>query len=106
MWFNTVAQSVASGVNVGQATANDLRNNISAFNGGYAIVASDAKFTQQDYNGLFSNASGPCSVCTPGIHSVLLDPKFVSAGTGDYTLQSGSPMIDTGTVDCRASPPR
>ena len=96
MWFNTIVQSVASGFNIGQSSANDLRNNISAFNGAYGIVASDAKFTQQDDNGLFNNASGSCTVCTPGTHSVLLDPKFVSMATGDYTLQPGSPMINVG----------
>ena len=98
MWFNTIVQSAASGFNIGNSTTNDLRNNISAFNGAYAIVATDAKFTQQDYNGLFSNASGPCTVCTPGTHSVLLDPKFVSLASDDYTLQSSSPMINAGVA--------
>jgi hypothetical protein len=96
MWFNTIVQSGSNGITVGQATANDLRNNILAFNGGYGVFATDVKFTQQDYNLFFGNVSGTCSSCTLGTHSVLLDPRFVNAAGDDFTLQSGSPAIDAG----------
>ena len=98
MWFNTVVQNVSDGISIGQASDNDLRNNIVAFNGGYGVVANDLKFSQQDYNLFFSNASGTCSSCTPGAASVLLDPQFVDAASDDYRLQQpGSPAIDAGT---------
>jgi hypothetical protein len=97
MWFNTIAQSGAHGLNVGQSTTNDLRNNIFAFNGAYGVSGNDTKFSQQDYNSFFGNTSGTCVGCTPGIHSVLLDPKFVNVAGDDYTLQAGSPAINTGT---------
>jgi hypothetical protein len=97
MWFNTIVQSGSNGISVGQATANDLRNNILAFNGANGVASTDAKFSQQDYNLFFGNVSGSCSPCTPGVHSVLLDPRFANAGADDYTLQTGSPAIDAGT---------
>jgi hypothetical protein len=96
MWFNTIVQSGSHGINVGQSSGNDLRNNILAFNGAYGVSGNNTKFTQQDYNAFFGNVSGSCT-CTAGAHSVLLDPKFVNVAGDDYTLQAGSPAINAGT---------
>jgi hypothetical protein len=97
MWFNTVAQSVLHGINVGNSATNDMRNNILAFNGDAGTWGQDSRFSQQNYNLFFGNTNGTCSPCIPGPNSVFLDPRFVNAAADDYTLQAGSPAIDAGT---------
>jgi hypothetical protein len=97
MWFNTVAQSVLHGINVGNSSTNDLRNNILAFNGDAGVWGQDSRFSQQNYNLFFGNTTGTCSPCIPGQNSVFLDPRFVNTAADDYTLQAGSPAINAGT---------
>jgi hypothetical protein len=96
MWHNTVAQSAASGINIGQASPNDLRGNILAQNTIYGVVAADARFSQNDYNLYFGNGSGGCNPCAIGANSLQLDPKFVNSAMDDFRLQAGSPAIDKG----------
>ncbi len=97
MWHNTIAQNSASGVNVGQASPNDLRNNIFALNSIYGVAASDARFTQNDHNLYFGNGSGTCNPCMLGTGSLQSDPLFVNAAGDDFTLQAASPAINAGT---------
>jgi hypothetical protein len=97
IWFNTIAQSANSAINVGQAANNDVRDNVLAYNGQFGVVGADVKFTQLDYNLYFANGSGACNPCSVGTHSLLVDPLFVSTATDDYTLKPESPAIDAGT---------
>lgn len=94
---NTIVYSAVSGINVGQASGLDVRNNIFAFNVQYGLAGADAKFSQQDYNLFFGNGAGHCNPCAVGANSVLLDPAFVDVAGDDYTLSAGSPAIDAGT---------
>jgi hypothetical protein len=54
---------------------------------------SDGTFTNNDWEGLFGSPS-----CTQDVDgNVDTDPDFVSAGTGNYHLDSGSCLINKGT---------
>jgi len=97
MWHNTIVRNLLIGINIAQSSSNDLRNNILALNGSDGVSGTDSKFTQQDYNSFFGNGGSACNGCSPGPHSVQLDPKFTNSVGDDYTLQSGSPAIDAGT---------
>lgn len=52
---------------------------------------------------VFSDVSGnrleQCLNCTPGEGAIAADPLFTDATLDDYTLQVGSPAIDTGRVN-------
>jgi parallel beta-helix repeat protein len=97
MWHNTIASSWLFGIDIGQSSGNDLRNNVLAFNGTDAVSGTDSKFSQQDYNLFFGNGGDACNGCTLGVSSLLLDPSFVDASADDYALRTGSPAIDAGT---------
>jgi hypothetical protein len=97
MWFNTIAQCASTAINVGQATANDARNNILANNGQYGVSGATSRFTHLDYNLSFGNGTTACNACTPGPNSLDVDPLFVNPAVDDYTLKIGSPAINAGT---------
>jgi hypothetical protein len=96
VWFNTIVQNTAAGIIIGSATNVDMRDNIIANNGSFGATAFAASFAAQDYNLFFGNGNTNCSACTPGVHSVLLDPQFTNAAGGDYTLKGTSPAINAG----------
>jgi hypothetical protein len=94
-WHNTLASPSGAAFDLGTATSVDARNNI-FYGGSYGILGSSAQLSQVDYDLYFSNASGRCSACTPGSHSVFADPLFNNPGGLDYSLKAGSPAIDAG----------
>ena len=95
-WHNTLANPMGAALDLGTATTVDARNNIFSGAGGYGILGTSSQFSKLDYDLFFSNASGNCSGCTPGTHSVFADPLYNNAGALDYSLKTGSPAIDAG----------
>jgi hypothetical protein len=96
LWHNTIVGSATSGMNLGTATQVDLRNNIVTHSTQFGMVATDAQFAEEDYNLLYQNGSGHCSACTVGPNTLTSDPLFTNPGAMDYSLQPGSPAIDSG----------
>ncbi len=95
-WHNTLAGASGSALDLGTATTVDARNNIFSGAGGYGIVGTSSQFSKLDYDLFFSDASGNCSGCTPGTHSVFADPLYNNTGSLDYSLKTGSAAIDAG----------
>ncbi|HVJ14846.1 MAG TPA: right-handed parallel beta-helix repeat-containing protein, partial [Polyangiaceae bacterium] len=96
IWHNTVVGAASSAVRVGNVSGVDVRNNILADAGTMGIIGTDAALAEQDYNLLFGNANDDCGACTLGANSILVDPEFVDAASGDYRLSPTSPAIDAG----------
>lgn len=95
-WHNTVVDGPGDGVNLTGATNVDFRNNVVSGANLFGVDGSNAQFTFFDYNLYFDNTSGDCSSCTLSANDLQGDPLFTSAGADDYTLQTGSPAIDSG----------
>jgi hypothetical protein len=64
-------------------------------NSAYKNHAEAAASTDQLYNG--SGIGGSSFVAYFGGSNVISDPLFVDPANDDYTLQTGSPLIGTGT---------
>jgi parallel beta-helix repeat protein len=104
---NTIVGNGKSGVFVGGnsstgrfATDTLIVNNVSAFNGEYGIRSywggEVGTGNTAVRNVVFGNAAGAFYLAPGGLtesESILQDPLFVSAGTGDYRLALGSPAI-------------
>ena len=81
-----------------------VTNNIFRSNGGYGINTNTGilgQFAYADYNCLSNNTSGAIDInagVAPGSNNVTTDPTFTNetAGSEDFTLQSGSPCLDVG----------
>jgi hypothetical protein len=89
--FNTVTDSLIGLI---------LINNIFRSNSTYGVsVLNNVGIALFDYNCFSNNTSGNYNKgALPGTHDVLSDPLFTSEVSGfeDFTLQSGSPCINTG----------
>jgi hypothetical protein len=97
LWHNTVVDGAGDGVSLTGTTNVDFRNNIVSGANLFGVDGSNGQFTNFDYNLYFDNTSGNCSSCTPGSNDVQgSNPLFTNPGGDDYTLQTGSPAIDTG----------
>jgi hypothetical protein len=92
---NTIVESSDQGIIVIDP-GTDFRNNIVAFSGKEAILGNSGFFTQLDYCIFFDNALGVCTGCNPGANTSTVDPLFVDAANGDYTLMPGSPAVNAG----------
>jgi len=79
-------------------------NNIFRSNGGYGIntnTGAIGQFAYADYNCFNNNTSGAIDInsnVAPGDNNITTDPTFTNetAGSEDFTLQSGSPCLDVG----------
>mgnify|MGYP006424010309 CR=1 FL=1 len=71
-------------------------NNSSIDNGGYGFNLN--AITLGDNNHTHNNTSGATNLTggLPGVNNVTGDPLFADAANGDFTPQSGSPLIDAG----------
>lgn len=96
IWHNTIVSSAESAIVVGQASENDLRNNVLTHSTNYGVVGGDDKFVRLDHNLYFQNSLGNCNPCTLGASSVLSDPQYVNFADDDFSLQLTSPAIDAG----------
>jgi parallel beta-helix repeat protein len=93
---NTLVSAATTAIQ-NSTTGTDVRNNLIAFIGGYAITGSAAAFSFLDDGIAFSASSGICASCGAGANFTIEDPLFVSSGALDFTLSPGSPAINAGT---------
>jgi hypothetical protein len=105
---NTVVGTAGAGVFIddGDSQAYDIRNNIIV--GNDVGVGTDEALglanVAIDYNLFFENVTGDIdpAFTNVGVNNITgLDPMFVDAGTGDYSLAEGSPAI--GSADSATS---
>ena len=104
--------SISSGGNYGPSEGIRFVRNVVSYNSPTALLARMKKMptktilAESDHN-VYFNAGGALSIDLPGVpaaesfekwrslgydaHSVVADPQFVDAATGDYSLRSGSP---------------
>ena len=100
-FFNNTSDGISTVTTSGYTR---VINSIFRSNGGYAINTNTGdlnQFSYVDYNCYSSNTSGNIDINSgtpPGSNNVTSDPLFTSetAGSEDFTLQSGSPCIDKG----------
>ncbi len=96
---NTVYGNQGNGIDIANNIHDiDLRNNIISHNESWGLDASDANFSQRDYNAIYLNASGDCLGCSQlGAHSTTDNPRYIDSTTFDLRLGSGSTLIDRAT---------
>ena len=83
--------------------ASVINNCIIAKNGLAGVDLQANNPLTEDYNLYYSNTGGNAGGFTPGANSILnQDPLFVNAGTFDFHLQNGSPVINKGTTPADA----
>lgn len=101
---NTIDGSGADGLDLGSSTGDRMIvvGNSFTNNGGYGIEHADHVSNAYAYNHFYNNTSGPTSYSTvntddfadpPGIGNTSGDPLYVNAATGDFTPDTGSPLI-------------
>ncbi|GEM_PF-1038432 len=75
-----------------------LINNIVAFNeGGSGVFVSNGTVgNSAEYNDSYGNSGNQYSGITPGPGSLTVDPLFTNPASHNYSLQSGSPCINSG----------
>jgi parallel beta-helix repeat protein len=97
----TINGNTGNGITNVDATT-QVRNSLITNNSGFGISSPAADI---DYSGFFGNVSGNCTGgCTIGAASLPFDPVYTNAGTGDFTLQSTSSMINMG-IDLNGAQP-
>jgi parallel beta-helix repeat protein len=82
------------------STGNAVKNNIIERTGWSGIAATDDSLPVEDYNIIHRALGGLRSInISAGAHTITSDPLFVSSMPStaeDFSLQSGSPAIDSG----------
>ena len=96
IWHSTVVDAVYSGLNVGNATQVDARNNVFVGADNYGVRGADSAFSKFDHNLYFNNTSGHRNQGSLDATSLIGDPLFKDPSTFDYSLLSGSPAINKG----------
>lgn len=94
-WHNTVVDGPGDGVSLTGTTNVDFRNNIVSGNNAFGVDASGATFTFFNYNLYYDNTSGNANGAALGANDLTGNPLFTNPGSDDYTLQTGSPAIDS-----------
>lgn len=90
---NTGATS--DGLNTADGQTTQLAvNNISVSNGRYGFNISTIYLF--DYNCYNANGTSGLNGITAGTHDITSSPSFTDAANGDFTLQTGSPCLNTG----------
>jgi hypothetical protein len=101
VFYNNTGASV-DGINISGSSANIIyiMNNIFNDNGRYGVNLPTTRPHIFDYNCLEGNGTGAInggSFLFPSKKGeVTSDPLFTDAANGDFTLQSGSPCLNTG----------
>jgi hypothetical protein len=83
----------------GTEARNFFYNNIATNNGQYGFNRVDTTCMPIgffDYNLYNGNGTAGLNNITAGAHDLTSDPLFVDPANGDFTLQAGSPAINTG----------
>jgi len=94
--YNNILDGNLRGINL-YAFSPRIKNCIITNNSAYGIYAAVGSSPDEDYNDLWSNASGNYYGIPGGPHDKALDPLY--AGGGDYHLQTTpvvSPCVDAG----------
>lgn len=86
----------ASGVGLQGNGMTYVFNNISVDNGKYGFATTLTSVRLFDYNLYNGNGTAGLSGITAGLHDSTSAPSFTASATGDFTLQAGSPALDTG----------
>jgi CSLREA domain-containing protein len=94
-WHNTVVDGPGDGVSLTGTTNVDFRNNIVSGNNVFGVDASGVTFTFFNYNLYYDNTSGNANGAALGANDLTGNPLFTNPGADDYTLQTGSPAIDS-----------
>lgn len=98
IWHNTLHGGAQNAIQVSNSsTGIDVRNNIFATTGDYAVDGPASGFTAFDFNDYFGQTTAPCSCGLSGASSRTLDPRFRDAAGADFRLLPTSPVIDVAT---------
>jgi hypothetical protein len=95
----TIANNQVSGILATlEASGLIVLNSIVAENGDPGIVVDDQTSVDTiDFSDVAGNQTANCQGCTLGAGCTTQSPDFTDPAVEDYTLQAGSPAIDTGT---------
>ena len=95
VYHPTITGCTTHGLDASQACT--VRNAIAKDNPGIGLYLNHAG-ADVDYYDTHGNGTATSVVAgTLGVNAWTADPLFTDAGTDDYTLQSGSPVLDLGT---------
>lgn len=89
---NTIYGNGSDGLHLNSADSLNVTfvNNILSNNGGYgaslSTAAGDKIKVYFDYNDYFMNSSGAYNNITAGTHDLAIDPQFVNASGGDFSI--------------------
>jgi len=91
---NTV-YNCPTGISGGVCASSSFINNIITACTTGASWTTEQKINFWDYN-CWNNGAGDVSNVTKGPHDITVDPLLTDPANGDFTLQAGSPCLDTG----------
>ncbi|GAI98389.1 unnamed protein product, partial [marine sediment metagenome] len=90
------AGSVASGIECGESSLPQIRNNIITNNADHGINCLDASALAISYNDVWGHTNSDYLGCVAGTGDISEDPFFVDPLAANYRLQAKSPCIDAG----------